>query len=75
MANPDLAIYPNFRWEGCWDCQTRDLCLAEEFGEDLDYIKRTRYERWGGYGTTKAQELTPQTVGALEELQLVRSGS
>lgn len=43
MAQPDLRIYPNRAWTGCWDCQFQDLCLAEDREEDLSWIKARRY--------------------------------
>jgi hypothetical protein len=42
MTDPDLRIYPNRAWMGCWDCQFEKLCAAQSRGEDFDYIK-SRY--------------------------------
>lgn len=42
MVNP--AIYPNRRWEGCWDCPYRKLCDAESLGEDVEYVRETYYK-------------------------------
>lgn len=39
MADPELRIYRNARWEGCWDCQFSNLCLAEFRGEDADHVR------------------------------------
>ena len=38
-------IYPNRRWEGCFDCPFDRLCTAESRGEDFDYVKETYYKR------------------------------
>ena len=55
-------LYPNFRYEGCWDCSFKDLCHAEQYQEDVDSLRRMSYTKSQGYGTTKALELTPQTA-------------
>ncbi len=44
MSNPDLPLYPNRRWEGCWDCRFIDLCDAESNGEDASAIIESRYQ-------------------------------
>lgn len=38
MANPN--IYRNLKWDGCWDCQYKQLCLAEYRDEDADWIRK-----------------------------------
>lgn len=44
MSNPDLFIYRNRPFSGCWDCKAfRDLCVAEMRGEDVEFTLRTRY--------------------------------
>ena len=53
MANPDLRIYRNIPWQGCWDCQFEPLCTAEFRGEDAAHIRANRYmtrEREDGLG-------------------------
>ena len=44
MAN-NPAIYPNFQWQGCWDCHFTDLCYAIEDDEDVEYIKEFNYHK------------------------------
>jgi hypothetical protein len=43
MAQPDLRIYRNRAWTGCWDCQFDPLCAAEFREEDADYIRERKY--------------------------------
>jgi hypothetical protein len=43
MAAPDLRIYPNRAWQGCWDCQFERLCSAQDRGEDVEYIKARNF--------------------------------
>jgi len=43
MAQPDLRVYPNRAWQGCWDCQFERLCSAEDRGEDTAYIRARHY--------------------------------
>lgn len=38
------SIYPNRRWEGCYDCSFERLCTTETRGEDVDYIKSSFYK-------------------------------
>lgn len=42
MAN-DPSIYINRRWDGCWDCDFVEPCIAQERGEDYQYLLRTKY--------------------------------
>ena len=43
MASPDLRIYPNRAWQGCWDCQFESLCSAQDRGEDVELIRAQKY--------------------------------
>lgn len=43
MANPDLPLYPNRVWQGCWDCRYTELCTAEQLGEDTEAMMRMKY--------------------------------
>lgn len=43
MAQPDLRIYRNRAWTGCWDCQFDPLCAAEFREEDAAYIRERKY--------------------------------
>lgn len=43
MAQPDLRIYRNRAWTGCWDCQFDPLCSAEFREEDAAYIRERKY--------------------------------
>lgn len=36
-------LYPNRRWEGCYDCGYRRLCDAQTKGEDFEYLKERYY--------------------------------
>lgn len=44
MAN-DPPIYLNRRWDGCWDCDFVEPCVAQERGEDFQYILDTKYTK------------------------------
>lgn len=44
MVDPNVRIYLNRRWEGCYDCPFERLCSAESRGEDGAYIKRNNYK-------------------------------
>jgi hypothetical protein len=37
------VLYPNRRWEGCYDCSYRRICDAQTKGEDLTYIRERFY--------------------------------
>lgn len=45
MANPELPLYPNRVWQGCWDCRFQELCTSEQMGEDIDTYIRLKYRR------------------------------
>jgi hypothetical protein len=38
-------LYPNRRWEGCYDCGFDPLCTAISKGEDVDYIIASMYTK------------------------------
>lgn len=42
-SNP--SIYPNRRWDGCYDCSFISWCDAETNGEDVDYIKQNFFTK------------------------------
>jgi len=72
MVSEDLKLYPNFRWEGCWDCDVKDLCRALEEGEDIEWLKDVRYMKSTGYTTSRRQVYTPTPVSSLNEIITVR---
>ena len=43
QADPDKYVYRNFQWQGCWDCGSKPICLAEYRGEDSDWIRAKKY--------------------------------
>lgn len=45
MANPDLALYPNRQWQGCWDCRYQELCTAQQLGEDTELLRELKYRK------------------------------
>jgi hypothetical protein len=53
MTREHLLIYPTFRYEGCFDCQVRDLCHAEQNGEDVQWLKDNLYVRNEGSSSFK----------------------
>lgn len=44
----DPAIYPVRPYAGCWDCTVKDLCDAQTFGEDVEWLIQTRYHTGAG---------------------------
>jgi PD-(D/E)XK nuclease superfamily len=75
MDSEALRLYPNFRWDGCWDCNVRDICQAMQRKEDADFLIEHRYRKGEGYATIKAQELTPNTVRRLSDLKGLLDGT
>jgi len=68
------ALYPHFRWEGCWDCDfAQTLCPAIQRGEDLQFMVE-QYYHVGTYGTQKSvRTVTPSEVSSVADLtELVR---
>lgn len=47
-------LYPNFQWQGCWDCTVKDLCRAIQFQEDYSYLVNTFYVRSSGHETIQS---------------------
>lgn len=45
MTNPDLPLYPNRVWQGCWDCHYQELCTSQQLGEDYEVIMDLKYTR------------------------------
>ncbi len=73
MIAEDIArspnVYPNLRWEGCWDCGYKTLCHAELFEEDSDWVKRNKFMvKRGTYGTTKRLKLSSTNVSSIDDL-------
>ena len=40
-SNP--PIYMNRKWDGCWDCDLVEPCIAKLRGEDYQFILQSRY--------------------------------
>lgn len=57
MSNQEQNILPNFLWQGCWDCNVRDLCTATQLREDVDWIIAEKYRRSDGWKTTNVDPL------------------
>lgn len=43
MAN-NPAIYINRRWDGCWDCDFVEPCIAQERGESHTYLLDVKFQ-------------------------------
>jgi len=43
MVNPNLCLFTNRRWEGCWDCDFNDLCTAISRQEDYQDLLSYKY--------------------------------
>lgn len=68
------ALYPNYRFDGCWDCGVRDLCKAIQFGEDVQWLTRTAFMQ--GQGSQSFQRRGGESVIVdAEHLMNVRPGS
>jgi hypothetical protein len=68
MASPKTPIIPNFRWEGCWDCQVRDLCHAIQLGDDVEYVMRG-YQRAEGHRTIRSLLRPTRTVSRVTDIK------
>lgn len=62
-------IYPNFsNPQACAGCFVRDLCDAQQLGEDTDAINAQRYVK-GAYGTVETvRHIQPQMVSSVADL-------
>jgi hypothetical protein len=58
------AIYPNFRFDGCWDCGVRDLCKSMQLGDDVEWIKQTFYMAGRGSQSFQRKGGNPVIVDA-----------
>jgi len=66
--NPERR-YPHRPWQGCGDCDYRDVCDAIQYQEDVDDVVYSGYTV-GTYGTLESlKDLTPQTVTDVETLK------
>ena len=72
MVN-DPALYPNFRFDGCWDCGVRDLCKAMQLGDDVEWLKRTYYMQGRGSQSYQRRGGVPTVVDAADLLNLVKA--
>ena len=43
MGNPNLQIYPNRRWDGCWDCDFVEPCIAKMKGYDYQSLLNSKF--------------------------------
>lgn len=43
MGNPNTPIYINRRWDGCWDCDFIEPCIAQERGENYLHLLNTYF--------------------------------
>jgi len=66
----DPRITFNRRWEGCWDCNVRDLCEIQSRGENLQWAIENGYQL-GTYGTQlKLQSMvSPGDVSSVDDLR------
>jgi hypothetical protein len=65
----------NRRWEGCWDCNVRDVCDAMLRGDDVSWVIDTNYEI-GTYGTqrTLRKVVSPTNVYDIPSLRKALAG-
>jgi len=69
MSDPNTSKYPNFRWEGCWDCSYSDLCKAQQFDGDFDFVRGTQFRRSEGHRTVLTYGKEAQVVKSVYDLQ------
>lgn len=43
MANKNLPMYPNRRWEGCWDCKSFDVLCEARMKNPAGYALRLKH--------------------------------
>lgn len=55
-------IYPNFRFDGCWDCGVRELCKSMQLGDDVQWVKETYYMQGRGSQSFQRRGGTPTVV-------------
>lgn len=60
VSNPH--IYPNFRFDGCWDCGVRELCKSMQLGDDVQWVKETYYMQGRGSQSFQRRKGTPTVV-------------
>lgn len=53
MSRVGTPVYPNRRWDGCWDCVFREMCAAVSRGEDVTYFMEERYRKSVGHRTMR----------------------
>jgi hypothetical protein len=65
----------NRRWEGCWDCNVRDICDTMLRGDDVDWVIDTNYHI-GTYGTQRklAKVVSPTNVYSIDSLRSTLAG-
>ena len=61
MADPNIRIYPNRPWNGCWDCGIKAVCDAITFHEDLDFHME-RYFQGKPYRTFQLEPISELTL-------------
>jgi len=54
MSSDTVALYPNFQWQGCYDCWVKDLCTTRQFNGDVASLIAQKYVRGAGHRTVKA---------------------
>jgi hypothetical protein len=76
-AKMQACEYPTFnrRWEGCWDCNVRDICDTMLRGDDVPYVIETNYHE-GTYGTqrTLRKVVSPMNVHSIDTLRKALAG-
>lgn len=45
MGSKNVVLYPNRRWEGCWDCGFNTLCSMQSRGEDYEFYKKHNFRQ------------------------------
>jgi CRISPR/Cas system-associated exonuclease Cas4 (RecB family) len=60
-------MYPNYRWEGCWDCDVSAVCQALQRGEDVS-VHLSKFVKGGGHATVRKQSLPTRAVTSLDDL-------
>jgi hypothetical protein len=72
MANPELPLYPNVSWQGCWDCRFRDLCAATQMGEDVSPLIELNYRAADPAPSRRKEAIESFELGREEDYGLRR---
>ena len=56
MSREPINLYPNFRWDGCWDCGVSKICHAIEYGDNVNNVIYSFFQKTGERSTIRNQK-------------------